>query len=81
MTGKLHGVWASKGRPRRLHLREGQWSDFPDAKGMLKDWPPAAAVIEDQGDDRGTIRKMLAEQGIWCCIPPRRRKKVVDCNK
>ena len=81
MTSRLHGVWASKGRPWRLHLGEGQCSDFPGADGVLKDWPPATAVIGDQGDDREKIRKMLAEQGIWCCIPPRRRKKVVDYNK
>ncbi len=49
MTSKLHGVCASKGRPRRLHLSEGQCSDFAGADVVLKDLPPVAALIEDQG--------------------------------
>ncbi len=49
MTSKLHGVCASKGRPRRLHLSEGQCSDFAGADVVLKDLPPVAALIGDQG--------------------------------
>ena len=33
MTSKRHGVWDSKGHPRRLHLREGQCNDFAGADG------------------------------------------------
>ncbi len=45
---------------------------------MLKDLPPAATVMGDQGYDSDKIRKMLAQKGI----PPRRcRKKPVHYSK
>ena len=75
MTSKLHGVCYSKGGPLRLHLHEGQCSDFTGADVVLKDLPPAATVMGDQGYERDKIRKMLAQQGITPCIPPRRRSK------
>ena len=82
MTSKLHGVCDSKGGPLRLHLREGQCSDFTGADVVLKDLPPAATVMGDQGYDRDKIRKMLSQQGIPPCIPPRRcRKKPVHYSK
>ena len=78
MTSKLHGVCDSKGGPLRLHLREGQCSDFTGADVVLNDLPPAATVMGDQGYDRDKIRKMLSQQGI----PPRRcRKKPVHYSK
>ncbi len=81
MTSKLHGVCHSKGGPLRLHLREGQCSDFTGADGVLKGLPPTATVMGDQGYDRGKIRKLLAQQGIPPCIPPRHcRKKPVHYN-
>ncbi len=74
MTSKLHGA-CSKGGPLRLHLSEGQCSDFTGADVVLKDLPPAATVMGDQGYDRDKIRKMLVQQGIMPCIPPRRCRK------
>ena len=68
MTSKLHGVCDSKGGPLRLHLREGQCTDFTGADVLLKDLPPAATVMGDQGYDRDKIRKMLSQQGIMPCI-------------
>ncbi len=82
MTSKLHGVCDSKGGLLRLHLREGQCSDFTGADVLRKDLPPAATMMGDQGDDRDTIRKMLSQQGITLCITPRRcRKKPVHDSK
>ena len=82
MTSKLHVVCDSKGGPLRLHLCEGQCSDFTGADVVLKDLPPAATVMGDQGYDRDKIRKMLSQQGITPCIPPRRcRKKPVHYSK
>ena len=76
------GVCDSKGGRLRLHLSEGQCSDFTGADVMLKDLPPAATVMGDQGYDSDKIRKMLAQQGIPPCIPPRRcRKKPVHYSK
>ena len=37
MTSKLHGVCDSKGGRLRLHLSEGQCSDFTGADVVLKD--------------------------------------------
>ncbi len=51
MTSKLHGVCGSKGGPLRLHLSEGQCSDFTGADVLLKDLPPVATVMGDQGYD------------------------------
>ncbi len=82
MSSRLHGVCDSKGGPRRLHLSEGQCSDFTEADVARKDLPPAATVIGDQGYDRDKIRKMLSQQGITPCILPRRcRKKPVHYSK
>ena len=36
MTSQLHGVCDRKGGPLRLHLREGQRSDFTGADGVHK---------------------------------------------
>ena len=60
MTSKLHGFCDSKGGLLRLHLSEGQCSDFAGTDVVLKGLRPAAAVIGDQGHDRDQIRKMLA---------------------
>ncbi len=82
MTSKLHGVCDSKDRPLRLHLSEVQCSDFTGADVVRKDLPPAATVIGDQGYDRDKIRKMLSQQGITPCMPPRCcRKKPVHYSK
>ncbi len=82
MTSKLHGVCDSKGGPLRLHLREGQCSDFTGADVVLKDLPPAATAMGNQGDDRDKIRKMLSQQGITPCISLHRcRKKPVHYSK
>ncbi len=81
MTSTLHGVCDSKGGPP-AHLREGQCSDFTGDDGVLKDLPPAGAVIGGQGYERDRTRKMLARQGIPPCIPPRRcRKQPVHDHK
>ena len=60
MTSKLHGFCDSKGGLLRLHLSEGQCSEFAGADVVLKGLPPAAVVIGDQGYDRDQIRKTLA---------------------
>ncbi len=75
MISKLHRVCDSKSGPLRLHLCEGQCSDFTGAGVVRKDLPSAATVMGDQGYDRDKIRRMLAQQGIPPCIPPRRCRK------
>ena len=78
MTSKLHGVCDSKGGRLRLHLREGQCSNFTGADVVRKDLPPVATVMGDQGHDSNKIRKMLLWQGI---MPRRCRKKPVHYSK
>ncbi len=70
MSSRLHRVCGSKGCPRRLYLSKGQCSDFAGADVLLKDLPPTATIIGDQGYDSNKIRKILAEQGTSSCIPP-----------
>ncbi len=77
MSSRLHRVCGSKGCPRRLYLSKGQCSDFAGADVLLKDLPPAAAMIGDQGYDSNKIRKILAEQGT----SSRRRKEPFHDNK
>ena len=68
--------------PCRLHLSERQWSDATDVDMVLKDLSPATAVIGNKGYDNDKTRKMLAQQGISPCIPPRRSsKKAVHHSK
>ncbi len=71
-----------QGGPLRLHLSEGQCSDLTGADVVLKDLPPVATVMGDQGFDRDKIRRMLVQQGTPPCIPARHcRKKSVHYAK
>ena len=74
LTSKLHVVCDGKGRPVRLHLSEGQCSDFTGADLLLQDLPQARVVIGDKGYDSNKIRTLLLEQGITPCIPCRRNR-------
>jgi len=79
LTSKRHGGGCrKKARPVRLHLSEGQWSDFTGADVLLRDLPPAKALNGGQGDDSNTVRTLLLEQGI---PPGRKRNKRVPSSK
>ena len=76
------GLPQQRWSPAAPHLRGGQCSDFTGADVLLKDLPPVATVIGGKRYDRDKIRKMLSQQGITSCIPPRRcRKKLVHYSK
>ena len=75
MNSKLHVLCDRQGRPVRLHLSEGQCSDFTGAEVLLMDLPPATALIGDKGYDSNKIRNLLADQDIAPCIPARRNRK------
>ena len=82
LTSKLHVVCDGKGRPVRLHLSEGQCSNFTGADLLLQDLPQARVLIGDKGYDSNKIRSLLLEQGITPCIPSRRnRNKKVPYSK
>ena len=57
--GGLTSKLLLKGRPVRLHLSEGQCSDFTGA-----DLPKARVLIGDKGYDSNKIRTLLLGQGV-----------------
>ena len=82
MTGKRPVVCDRQGRPVGFPPEEGQCSHFTGADALLRDLPPATALMGDRGDDSNPVRTMLSEQGIPPRIPPRRnRKRPIDCRK
>ena len=74
LTSKLHVVCDGKGRPVRLHLSEGQCSDYNGADLLLRDLPEARVLIGDKGYDSNKIRTLLLGQGVTPCIPSRRNR-------
>lgn len=82
MNTKLHTLCDKQGRPIRLHITEGQRSDFKGADVLLKDLPKAETLLGDKGYDSNKIRNMLADQEITPCIPPRKnREKPIEYCK
>jgi IS5 family transposase len=75
MNTKLHTLCDKQGRPVRLHLTEGQRSDFKGADVLLKNLPKAETLIGDKGYDSDNIRNTLTDQGITPCIPSKRNRK------
>ena len=74
LTSKRPVVCHGKGRPVRLHLSQGQCSDFSGADVLLRDLPEARVLIGDKGYDSNKVRTLLLEQGITPCIPSRRNR-------
>ena len=82
MNSKLHVLCNCDGYSVRLHLSEGQCSDFIGAEVLLGDLPPATALIGDKGYDSNKIRNLLAEQDIEPFTPARRnRNKPIPYGK
>lgn len=75
MNTKLHTLCDKQGRPVRLHLTEGQRSDFKGANVLLKNLPKAETLIGDKGYDSDNIRNTLTDRGITPCIPSKRNRK------
>ncbi len=65
MTSKLHVVCHS---PLRLHLSEGQCSNFTDADWDAEDLPPVAAVIEKAG--WGMCQSTIVDASCFPRPPP-----------
>ncbi len=82
MNTKLHTLCDGQGRPVRMHLTEGQCSDFKGADILLENLPNAKTLIGDRGYDSDKIRNTLAEQKITACIPPKKNRKTpIEYNK
>lgn len=63
-------VCDDKGRPRLLHLSEGQASDHKTAAAVLEALPPARYLLADRAYGSAGLRQALMERGITPCIPP-----------
>ena len=75
MNNKLHVVlYNRQEHPVRLHLSEGQCSDFTGAEVLLKHLPPATALTGDKGYESNKIRNLLADQDIGHYMPARRNR-------
>jgi transposase len=75
MNTKLHAVGDALGRPVRLHLTEGQRSDFKGADVLLPDLPDTKTLIADRGYDSKKVRKIIEDQDVAACIPPKKNRK------
>ena len=76
MNTKLHALGDALGRPIRLYLTEGQRSDFKGAYVLLPDLPPTKMLLGDRGYDGNKVRKIISEQNVTPCIPPKKNRKI-----
>ncbi|MGX5830068.1 transposase [Mesorhizobium sp. 43Arga] len=65
-----------KGRPRLLHLSEGQANDHKTAAAVIEDLPAANALLADRAHSSAAFRQALVERGITPCIPPHAKHRV-----
>ena len=75
MNSKPHALGDRQGRPIRLYLTAGQRSDFKGADVLLPGLTGATTLIADRGCDSNKVRKLLADQGVTACIPPKKNRK------
>lgn len=76
LTTKLQVVCDGKGRPRLLHLSEGQANDHKTAAAVIEDLPAANALLADRAYSSAAFRQALVERGITPCIPPHAKHRV-----
>ena len=67
MTSKRPVVCDRPGRPVRLHLREGQCSNFASAAVLLRERPGGTALMGDKGYDSDKIRTRLESRTARGC--------------
>ena len=75
MNSKPRALGDREDRPIRLYLTAGQRSDFKGADVPLPDLTGATTLIADRGHDSNKVRKLLADQGVTACIPPKKNRK------
>ncbi|MER8505125.1 IS5 family transposase [Mesorhizobium sp. M0045] len=76
LTTKLQVVCDGKGRPRLLHLSEGQANDHKTAAAVIEDLPAAKSLLADRAYSSAAFRQALVERGITPCIPPHAKHRV-----
>ncbi|RAZ91739.1 IS5 family transposase [Mesorhizobium hawassense] len=69
LTTRLQVV-CDKGRPRLLHLSEGQANDHKTAAAAIEDLPATKALLADRAYSSAAFRQALVERGITPRIPP-----------
>ena len=80
MTSKLHGVCDSKGGPLRLHLREGQCSDFTGAADGALPTPPGRLMAQTLAlqDWLGGLGNSCSHRSSRLRLPFRRQDPKAD---
>ncbi|OBQ74001.1 hypothetical protein A9K71_12835 [Mesorhizobium sp. WSM3873] len=75
---KVHRAAAcdGNGRPRLLHLSEGQANDHKTAAAVIEDLPGANVLLADRAYSSAAFRQALVERGITPCIPPHAKHRV-----
>ena len=75
LSTKLHALCDNLGRSVRLHLTEGQRSDFKRADILFKDLPKARTLIGERGYVSNKIREILTQQKIAPYILLKKNRK------
>jgi len=79
LTSKIHVVVDAKGLPLRLGLTGGQVHDNRLCTVLLKQLARRTRLLADRGYDADWIRALVAEQGAWANIPPKRNRRDPIC--
>ena len=79
MTSKIHVVVDADGLPVRLGLTPGETHDDRLCSVLLSALQPRTTLLADRGYDADWIRELVAQQGAWANIPPKRNRKESAC--
>ena len=79
LSTKIHVVVDGNGLPVQLGLTPGEAHDNRLCSILLGGLRPHAMLLADRGYDADWIRVLVAQQGAWANIPPKRNRKGPIC--
>jgi transposase len=79
LTSKIHVVVDAKGLPVRLGLTGGQVRDNKLCAVLLNQLARHTRLLADRVYDADWMRPLVAEQGAWANIPPKRNRRDPIC--
>lgn len=79
LTTKIHAVVDTDGLPIKLALAPGHQHDSLSAADLLGDIPKGGMLLADKAYDSDAIRSLVAANGGWANIPPRRNRRDPIC--
>ena len=79
LTTKIHAVVDTNGLPIKLALAPGHQHDSLNASDLLSDIPEGGMLLADKAYDSDAIRSLVAANGGWANIPPRRNRRDPIC--